>query len=270
MVIVHAKFGVKLKMTLQQYWNAFLAIYYKEISRIFRIWPQTLLPSVITMILYFLIFGKVIGARVGSIYGVSYIHYITPGLIVMAVTNNTYANIVGSFFGDRFSRCIEEMYVAPLNPHVMIIGYVAGALSRGIIVGALVCIVALLFGALSIYSLPLMLFALLLSSIAFALGGLVNGIFSQKFDDTQVVSTFFLLPLTYLGGVFFSLSMLPSIWQVIAQFNPIFYIVDFFRFASLGVGMVSPWIAIFMVLLVIVILYVICYYCLKRGIRIKS
>ncbi|MCF6776468.1 ABC transporter permease [Thiotrichales bacterium 19X7-9] len=257
-------------MALRDYWFAFLAIFYKEVTRIFRIWPQSLLPSVITMTLYFLIFGKVIGSRVGYIHGVSYIHYITPGLIIMAVTNNTYANIVGSFFGDRFSRCIEEMYIAPLNAHVMILGYVSGAVFRGLIVGVLVSIVAILFGALSIYSLPLMIIALLLSSFAFALGGLVNGVFSQKFDDTQVVSTFFLLPLTYLGGVFFSLSMLPPIWKAIAQFNPIFYIVDFFRYASLGTKIISPWFAFAMVCLVIVVLYVISYYCIKRGVKIKS
>ncbi|MCF6765073.1 ABC transporter permease [Thiotrichales bacterium 19S3-7] len=257
-------------MTLRDYWFAFLAIFYKEVTRIFRIWPQSLLPSVITMTLYFLIFGKVIGSRVGYIHGVSYIHYITPGLIVMAVTNNTYANIVGSFFGDRFSRCIEEMYIAPLNAHIMIFGYVSGAVFRGLIVGVLVSIVAMLFGALSIYSLPLMIVALLLSSVAFALGGLVNGIFSQKFDDTQVVSTFFLLPLTYLGGVFFSLSMLPPLWRAIAQFNPIFYIVDFFRYASLGAKIISPWFAASMVCLVIIILYMVCYHCIKRGVKIKS
>ncbi|MCF6767905.1 ABC transporter permease [Thiotrichales bacterium 19S11-10] len=257
-------------MTLQLYWNAFFAIFRKETTRIFRIWPQSLLPSVITMTLYFLIFGKVIGSRVGYIHGVSYLHFITPGLIIMAVTNNTYANIVSSFFGDRFSRCIEEMYVAPLNPHIMILGYVSGAVFRGLIIGVLVSIVALLFGALSLYSIPLMLVALLLSSFAFALGGLLNGIFSQKFDDTQVVSTFFLLPLTYLGGVFFSLQMLPSVWQKIALFNPIYYIVDLFRYASLGSQYINPWIALFMVCVVIIVLYVACYFCLKKGLKIKS
>lgn len=259
-------------MEFKDYYHQFMTIFYKEIGRILRIWPQTLLPSVITMTLYFLIFGKVIGSKVGVINGVSYIHYITPGIIIMAITSNSYSNVVGSFYGDRFSRCIEEMYVSPLSPHILMLGYISGGIFRGFIVGVFVCVVAFLFGALSFHSVSFMIISALLSSFAFSLGGLLNGIFSQKFDDTQIVSTFFLLPLTYLGGVFFSLSMLPSVWQYIARVNPIFYIVDFFRFASLGdkVAMINPMVALIMVLVVIFILYMACFICIKRGLKIKS
>ncbi|GGG04364.1 MULTISPECIES: ABC transporter permease [Cysteiniphilum] len=259
-------------MTFKEYWIIYYTILRKEVVRVLRIWPQTLLPSAITISLYFLIFGKVVGARVGTMDGFGYMHFITPGLVIMAVINNSYANVVGSFYGARFNHSIQELLVSPATNHLIILGYVSGGVARGFFVGVMVTIVAGLFGGISIgfSGLLLILLSFILCGTLFSLGGLLNGIFSQSFDDTTIFPTFVLTPLIYLGGVFYGLSALPPFWQHIAQYNPLFYIVDFVRYAFIGYSSVNPVVALVAIVLLIAILYSLAWYLLSRGIRLKS
>ena len=257
-------------MSLTEYFIIYKTLVKKESERIFRIWPQSLLLSAITMTLYFLIFGKVVGSKVGEMSGFSYIDFITPGLIIMAVTNNAYSNVVSSFFSDRFNRSIEEMLVSPVSNHTIIIGYISGGIIRGFLVGLLVCVVSVFFGAFHIYNISLAILGFVFCGSLFALGGLINGIFSQKFDDTMIIPVFILTPLTYLGGVFFSLNVLPAFWKNIAMFNPIYYIVDFFRYTCLGQSTVNPYKSFLTIIAFTVILYLTAFYCLKKGVRLKE
>lgn len=259
-------------MTLREYWVIYYTILRKEIVRILRIWPQTLLPSVITISLYFLIFGKVVGSHIGTMDGFDYMRFITPGLVIMAVINNAYANVVSSFYGARFSRAIEEILVSPATNHLIILGYISGGIVRGIAVGILVSIVAVLFDGVSLHlnALLLIILSFILCGALFSLGGLLNGIFSQKFDDTTIFPTFVLTPLIYLGGVFYSLNSLPPFWQHIAKYNPLFYIVDFVRFAFIGHSSINPTIAFVTIVAFIIVLYGLAWYLLSRGIRLKS
>ncbi|MFZ9035486.1 MAG: ABC transporter permease [Francisellaceae bacterium] len=259
-------------MSFKQYWIMYTTLLYKEIIRVLRIWPQTLLPSAITITLYFLIFGKVVGSRVGTMDGINYMHFITPGLIIMAVINNAYANVVGSFYGARFNRSIEELLVSPITNHIVILGYISGGIARGFCVGLIVSVVAFFFGGFSshVHSILLILLGFIFCGALFSLGGLLNGIFSQKFDDTTIFPTFVLTPLIYLGGVFYSLNALPGVWQDIAQFNPLFYIVDFVRFAFLGQSAMDPYLAFSAIVIFVIILYTLAWYLLSRGIRLKA
>ncbi len=258
-------------MSAKEYWIIYYTLFRKEVVRVLRIWAQTLLPPVITMSLYFLIFGKIVGSRIGTMHDFSYMEYITPGLIIMAVINNAYANVVGSFFGSRFNHSIEEILVSPMTSHIVILGYISGGVARGLFVGVLVSVVAFLFGGLSyIYSVPLVILGALLCGALFALGGLLNGIFSQKFDDTTIFPTFILTPLIYLGGVFYSLELLPDFWQNVALVNPLFYIIDFVRFSFLGETFINPWYALSMIILFTLILYYLAWYLLSKGIRLKA
>ena len=257
-------------MNFNEYFVIFWTILRKECERIFRIWPQSLLPSAIMMTLYFLIFGKVIGSEIKYMSGYSYIDFITPGLIIMAITTNSYSNVVGSFFSDRFNKSIEEVLVSPMPNHIIILGYISGGIVRGFIVGLLVCCVSMLFGAFHMSNLWLAIPGAIFCGSLFALGGLINGIFSRTFDDTTIIPVFILTPLTYLGGVFFSLNILPPFWKYIAKLNPIFYIVDFFRYACLGRSTVSPYLSFVAVIIFCVLLYIVAYYCLKKGIRLKE
>jgi ABC-2 type transport system permease protein len=257
-------------MNVKDHWIIYYTIVRKEISRVLRIWPQTLLPSAITMVLYFLVFGQVIGSRIGPMDGLSYISFIAPGLIIMAVLTNSYANVVGSFFGSRFNHSIQELLVSPASTHLIILGYISGGIARGFTVGIIVSIVAMLFGAFHITYLGLYIVSFLMCSATFSLGGLLNGIFSRTFDDTSLFPTFILTPLIYLGGVFYSISALPKFWQNIVLLNPIFYIVDLFRYTSLGVSNFNPLISFAAVLSFCILLYVINYLLLARGYRLKS
>ena len=259
-------------MSVKEYWVIYYTLLRKETVRVLRIWPQTLLPSAITITLYFLIFGRVVGSRVGTMDGIDYMQFITPGLIIMAVINNSYANVVGSFYGARFNKSIEELLVSPMTNHIIILGYVSGGIGRGSFVGVLVSIIALLFGGISFDShhVLLIILSFILCGALFALGGLLNGIFSQSFDDTTIFPTFILTPLIYLGGVFYSLNALPPFWQHIAQYNPLFYIVDFVRYAFLGCSSVNPMIAFITIIVLIAALYTLAWYLLSRGICLKS
>lgn len=215
-------------------WVALKTIWRKEITRFTRIWVQTLVPPAITMTLYFVIFGSLIGSRIGEMGGFSYMEFIVPGLIMMSVITNSYANVSSSFFSSKFQRNIEELIVSPVSTWVIIAGYVGGGLSRAILTGIIVTAISLLFVDISLHSLPVIIITLVLTSTLFSLAGLINAVFAKTFDDISIIPTFVLTPMTYLGGVFYSLSLLPEFWQWVSKINPIVYMVSGFRFGFLG------------------------------------
>lgn len=234
-------------------WIALNTILSKEVRRFMRIWQQTLLPPAITMTLYFIIFGNLIGQRIGEMGGHSYMAFIVPGLIMMAVINNAYANVSSSFFSNKFQRSVEEMLVAPLPGWVILIGFVAGGVARGLVVGIIVTVVALFFTDLHLHSFWITTLTVLLSSILFSLGGFINALYANKFDDISIIPTFVLTPLSYLGGVFYSISLLPESWQLVSAFNPVLYMVNAFRYGILGITDVNLGLC-FGILLVMIIL----------------
>lgn len=242
----------------------------REIARFFRIWTQTLLPSVISMTLYFVIFGNLIGSRIGKMGGAQYIEYLAPGLIMMSVITNSYGNVVSSFFGSKFQRNIEEMLVSPLSSSIILWGFVLGGVARGITTGILVTMVSLWFTKLPLQHFWLTLLVGVLTALLFSLAGLINGIFAKKFDDINLVPTFILTPLTYLGGVFYSISLLPGFWQYVTHINPIFYMVNAFRYAMLGYSDIAFPIAIWVMMGFIVVLYTASLWMLKHGVGIKN
>ncbi len=251
-------------------WVAFFTIAIKEIRRFVRIWSQTLLPPAITMTLYFAIFGTLIGSRIGEMDGFPYIQFVAPGLIMMAVLTNSYSNVVSSFFGNKFQRCIEELLVSPTPNYIILLGFVAGGVARGLLVGIIVTFVSLFFTHIQIHNLAIVLLTVVLTAVLFALAGLVNGVFARNFDDVNIVPTFVLTPLTYLGGVFYSISMLPTFWQLVSQLNPILYMVNAFRFGFLGISDISVGFALGMLLAFIVLLGAIALHLLERGTRLRS
>ena len=254
----------------KQAFIALQSIIIKEITRYFRIWIQTLLPPAITMSLYFVIFGKLIGDRVGEMAGVSYMEYITPGIIMMAVITNSYSNVVSSFFSAKFQRSIEEMLVSPVPTLFILLGYVLGGVSRGLLTGIIVTIVAAQFVDLNINNWGVLLVVLVLTSTLFATGGLVNAVFAKKFDDISIVPTFILTPLTYLGGVFYSIQLLPEFWQNVSLANPILYMVNAFRYGFLGFSDINISTALILVSVFVVGLFSLAYYLLAKGIGIRS
>ncbi len=243
----------------------------REIVRILRIWTQTLIPPAITMTLYFVIFGKLIGSRIGSIeHGYTYMQYLAPGLVMMSIIMNSYGNISSSFFGAKFSRAVEEMLVSPMPNWVILTGYVAGAVARGLSVGALVLGIALFFTSLHVAH-PLITFAsVLLGSVIFSLAGFVNAVYAKKFDDIALVPTFILTPLTYLGGVFYSVKMLSEPWQAISRINPILYMVNAFRYGVLGISDVNVGVAFAVMLFFVLALGAFGLQLLKRGVGLRS
>ncbi|GGY34416.1 transport permease protein [Rhodanobacter panaciterrae] len=243
----------------------------REIVRIVRIWTQTLIPPAITMTLYFVIFGKLIGSRIGTIQGgFSYMQYIVPGLVMMSVINNCYANISSSFFGAKFSRAVEEMLVSPMPNWVILLGYVTGAVARGLVVGAMVLGIALLFTSLHVAHPFITFLSVLLGATIFSLAGFVNAVYAKKFDDIALVPTFILTPLTYLGGVFYSVKMLSEPWQAISHANPILYMVNAFRFGVLGISDVDVGVAFVVMLGFVVGLSIVALQLLKRGVGLRS
>jgi ABC-2 type transport system permease protein len=242
----------------------------KEVIRVMRIWVQTIVPPAITMTLYFIIFGNLIGRRIGQMDGFDYMQYIAPGLIMMSVITNSYGNVVSSFFGAKFGRHLEEMLVSPMSNSAIIIGHVAGGVIRGLSVGAMVTIIALFFTSLDVAHPFVTISIVLLSSIVFALMGFINAVFAKKFDDISIVPTFVLTPLTYLGGVFYSISLLPEFWQKVSMANPILYMVNAFRYGILGVSDISISVAYVMLAGFIIILFSACLYLLNRGIGIRE
>ncbi|MBS9423596.1 MULTISPECIES: ABC transporter permease [Photorhabdus] len=250
---------------IQLYWVALKTIWIKEITRFGRIWVQTLLPPVITMSLYFIIFGSLIGSRIGEMGGVDYMQFIVPGLIMMAVITNSYANVSSSFFGAKFQRSIEELLVAPVPTHIVIVGFVGGGVARGVCVGILVTLVSLFFVPLHIHAWWMIVVTLLMTSILFSLGGLLNSIFAKTFDDISIIPTFVLTPLTYLGGVFYSLTLLPPFWQAVSKLNPIVYMVSGFRYGFLGITDVSLIITLSVLTAFIVVFYLAAWYLIETG-----
>ncbi|TPV57974.1 ABC transporter permease [Aestuariibacter sp. GS-14] len=251
-------------------WIALTTIWIKECTRFLRIWVQTLVPPAITMSLYFVIFGNLIGQRIGEMGGFSYMEFIVPGLIMMSVITNSYANVSSSFFSAKFQRNLEEMLVAPVPVWVIIMGYVGGGVARAILIGLIVSAVSMWFVDVSIHSLPVIIITLLLTATLFATAGLVNGIFAKTFDDISLIPTFVLTPLTYLGGVFYSLSLLPEFWQWVSKANPIVYMVNGFRYGFLGVSDVNVGAAIGVLVIFNIALFSVAYMLLKRGTGIRT
>jgi ABC-2 type transport system permease protein len=250
-------------------WISFRTILLKEVRRILRIWPQTLLPPVITMSLYFVIFGKMIGSRVGEMGGVPYMQFIVPGLIMMAIITNSYSNVVSSFFSAKFTASIEELLVSPVSKHAILMGYISGGIFRGLTVGFIVSIVALFFTELGIEHLFVTLFTVLGTAILFSLGGFINAVYARSFDDISIIPSFVLTPLTYLGGVFYSLENLSPFWQNISLLNPIVYMVNSFRYGILGYSDVNVWYSMGAIFAFCVVFYTISYRLLSNGSRIR-
>lgn len=249
---------------------AFRTIFFKEIRRFTRIWPQTLLPPAITTSLYFLIFGKLIGDRIGHINGVSYMDYIVPGVILMSVISHSYANVVSSFYSTKFQRHIEELLVAPVPNWIILAGYIGGGVTRGILVGCVVAGISMMFTEISVNNWWITVSVFVLTAMLFSLAGFVNAVFADSFDDISIIPNFVLTPLSYLGGVFYSVSMLPEIWQKIAMGNPILYMINTFRYGLIGVSDINVMTAMLIIVSFILILIVFCLYLLAKGIGIKN
>jgi ABC-2 type transport system permease protein len=258
------------EVSARSYWIGYQTIVIKEVTRILRIWPQTLLPPAITMTLYFVIFGQLIGRRIGEMGGMGYMEFIVPGLIMLSVITNSYGNITSSFFGAKFGRHVEELLISPLPPILILAGYVTGAVFRSLVVAVLVFGVASFFSELQVQNWAVTIAVVLMTAVVFALGGFINATFAQKFDDIAIVPTFVLQPLTYLGGVFFSVDLLPGVWQNIALINPILYMVNAFRYGMLGVTDVPVVVAFGIICVFALVLGTICVTLLKRGTGLRT
>jgi ABC-2 type transport system permease protein len=250
--------------------TALRTIWIKECTRFLRIWIQTLVPPAITMSLYFVIFGSLIGKRIGEMGGFSYMEFIVPGLIMMSVITNSYANVSSSFFSAKFQRNIEELLIAPVPNWIIVLGFVGGGVARAILIGIIVTCVSLLFVDIKIYNLAVIIITLLLTSSLFATAGLINAIFAKTFDDISLVPTFVLTPLTYLGGVFYSLTLLPEFWQSVSKINPIVYMVNGFRYGFLGVSDVNYMVSLGLLVGFNLLLFTLAYQLINRGVGIRS
>lgn len=257
-------------MSLAEQWIAFMTIVRKEVRRFLRIWMQTLLPPAITMTLYFVIFGTLIGSRIGEMGGFSYIQFVVPGLIMMAVVTNAYSNVVSSFFGAKFQRFIEEILVSPMSNSIILWGYVIGGVTRGLLVGLIVTLLSLFFTELHIHNIWITIAIVALTSVFFSLAGFVNAVFANNFDDVSIVPVFVLTPLTYLGGVFYSVDMLPEFWANVSHLNPMLYIVNAFRYGILGVSDVNVTWAFVMVLCFTLAAYAYCMHLLANSKRLRQ
>ncbi|MBC6413885.1 MAG: ABC transporter permease [Chromatiales bacterium] len=245
----------------------------REILRFMRIWIQTLLPPAVTTMLYCVIFGELVGRQLevrGYSYGYSYMEYIIPGLILMSVITNSYSNVVTSFYSTRFHKNIEEMLISPMPAYILMLGFVAGGVARGLVVGLVVWAVSSVFANLAFPNLGLAIVVLLLTSAVFSVAGMINGIYAKSFDGISIIPTFILMPLTYLGGIFYSVEMLPEFWRSITLFNPIFYMIDVFRYGSLGVGDVQVRHSLMVLSVCLIVLTAICLQLLVRGVRIRN
>ena len=249
---------------------ALKTIWIKECTRFLRIWVQTLVPPAITMSLYFVIFGNLIGERIGTMGGFTYMEFIVPGLIMMSIITSSYSNVSSSFFSAKFQRNVEELLVAPVPTWVIIMGFVGGGVARALIIGVIVSCVSMFFVDVKIHSFFVIVITLVLTAILFSTAGLINGIYAKSFDDISVIPTFVLTPLTYLGGVFYSLTLLPEFWQTVSQANPIVYMVNGFRYGFLGVSDVNHWLSIGLLIGFNALLLGLAYRLLKKGVGIRS
>jgi len=257
-------------MTYRQKTIAFQTIFKKEVLRFLRIWIQTVLPAMITTALYFVIFGNLIGSQIAEMEGFSYVEYIVPGLILMSVITNSYGNVVSSFYSAKFQRNVEEMLISPMPNYIILSGFICGGVVRGVVVGIAVTLVSLIFTNLQIYSVLVFVSILLLTAILFSLGGFINAIFANSFDDISIVPTFILTPLTYLGGIFYSISMLSPFWQNLSMANPILYMVNAFRYGMLGVSDIELMYSYAIILIFIVATYSYCLHLLNKGYGIRT
>lgn len=257
-------------MNPREQWVAFMTILIKEIRRFTRIWPQTLLPSAITMSLYFVIFGSLIGSRIGEMGGFDYMQFVVPGLIMMAIVTNSYSNVVSSFFGSKFNHSVEELLVSPTPNYVILLGYVTGGVARGLLVALIVTTVSLFFTQLDIHSYTITVVIVLMTSVLFALAGFINAVYANSFDDISIIPTFVLTPLIYLGGVFYSLDLLPDFWAGVSKLNPLVYVVNAFRYGVLGVSDVSLAFSFGMIAIFTIIAFVYSMYLLNTGKRLRQ
>lgn len=254
----------------RQTFIALCTIARKETHRYLRIWVQTLLPPAITMTLYFVIFGNLIGPRIGPMAGHTYMEFIVPGIIMMSVITNAYMNVVSSFFGAKFQRHIEEILVSPTPNYTILVGYLAGGVGRGLLTGLIVTLISMIFTDIRIHHLAITISVAFLTALLFSLGGFINGIFARKFDDIAIVPTFILTPLTYLGGVFYSIDLLPHGWRQFSLANPILYMVNAFRYGFLGASDIPIRTAYVIIVLFILVLVCFSLYLLHRGVGLRT
>ena len=257
-------------MDNSQKWIAFSTIVRREIHRFMRIWPQTLVPPIITIVLYFVIFGRLIGSRIGEMAELPYIQFVAPGLIMMSVITNSYSTVVSSFYGSKFQRNIEELLVSPTPNWIIVLGYVVGGMSRGLGVGAMVTLLSLYFADFSLHSLPITIGIVLMTSLMFSLAGLINAIFAGSFDDISIIPTFVLTPLIYLGGVFYSIDLLGEFWGSVSLINPILYMVNAFRYGMVGITDIDVTYSFAMVGLFSILLFAVALHLLEKGSRLRS
>jgi ABC-2 type transport system permease protein len=257
-------------MPIYQQWIAFQTILVKEIRRFMRIWVQTLLPPAITMALYFVIFGNLIGSRIGQMGGYDYMQFVVPGLIMMSVITNSYSNVVSSFFGAKFQNNIEELLVSPVPNYVILTGYILGGVARGLAVGLIVTLLSLFFSHLHIHNIVITVSIVLLTSVLFSFLGFINAVFANSFDDISIIPTFVLTPLIYLGGVFYSIDLLPPFWASVSQLNPILYVISAFRFGILGYSDIHVGFAFAMIGCFTVLAAGFSYYLLNSGKRLRD
>ena len=257
-------------MNASEQFRAFMTIVRKEVRRYLRIWTQTLLPSAITMSLYFVIFGSLIGSRIGEMGGFSYMEFVVPGLIMMAIVTNSYSNVVSSFFGSKFNHSVEELLVSPTPNYIILMGYVVGGVSRGLLVAIVVTLVSLFFTRLHIHNYFIVIAIVLMTSTLFALAGFINAVFANSFDDISIIPTFVLTPLIYLGGVFYSMDLLPDFWAAVSKLNPLVYVVNAFRYGVLGVSDVSLGFSFGMIALFTAIAFAYSMHLLNTGKRLRQ
>ena len=257
-------------MTPTEQYVAFMTIVRKEIKRYLRIWTQTLLPSAITMSLYFVIFGSLIGSRIGEMGGFTYMQFVVPGLIMMAIVTNSYSNVVSSFFGSKFNHSVEELLVSPTPNYIILLGYIVGGISRGLLVAVVVTTVSLFFTRLQIHNPVVVVLVVLMTSTLFALAGFINAVYANNFDDISIIPTFVLTPLIYLGGVFYSMDLLPDFWAGVSKLNPLVYVVNAFRYGVLGVSDVSLPFAFGMIALFTVLAFTYSMHLLNSGKRLRQ
>ena len=257
-------------MNFQEQWVALVTIMRKEVKRYLRIWTQTLLPSAITMSLYFVIFGSLIGSRIGDMGGFTYMQFVVPGLIMMAIVTNSYSNVVSSFFGSKFNHSVEELLVSPTPNYIILLGYVIGGVSRGLLVAVIVTLVSLFFTDLHMHSFAVVVIIVLMTSILFALAGFINAVYANNFDDISIIPTFVLTPLIYLGGVFYSMDLLPDFWAAVSKLNPLVYVVNAFRYGVLGVSDVSLSVAFGMIAVFTVAAWCYSMHLLNTGKRLRQ
>ncbi|QQG46934.1 MAG: ABC transporter permease [Candidatus Azosocius agrarius] len=249
---------------------SFYTILKKEINRIFRIWPQTILPSIMTSFLYFIIFGNIIGNQISNINNYSYVQFLVPGLVMMAIINNSYVNVASSFFGAKFQKYIEEILISPTYNSTIILGFVVAGVFRGLVIGFFVLLISLYFTKLQCAHIILTIIISILIATLFSLTGFLNGIFAKKFDDVNIIPNFIITPMIYLGGFFFPITFLSSFYKKLIYINPIFYMINVFRYGILNISDFNVFFSLFFILIVIVFLYIICLYLLSIGYRLKT